>query len=508
MRSLLAAFAFLFALRTSALEPASGPAPCGASATVESRSFVRAHRCVSTENVDAQREFDDGLTLLYAFNPEEARRAFERAVHDDPSLAIAWWGISQSHGPNINSSYAPAEQRRGRDAIAKAASLAATATPIERALIAAASKRFAFDRASDADRSARAYRDAMYASAATYPQDDDVRTFAAEAEMDVHAWSYFTRDGKATPGTPSLIAHLEAVLARTPEHIGANHFAIHALEESAHPDDALAAANRLSALRLEPAAEHLIHMPAHIYMRVGDYHAAGTANARAVTSYLTYLDADPAGHGDYLGHDCVFGVDAFMMSGESMRAHALAAACRRNGGNLGTLVDLRFHDWKALAAANDAGAFVSGMLLAHDERIALAETHLKTLRASNDSLSALQADVLQARIARALGKSDEEIAALERAAKIQDGFGYSEPPAFWYPVRESLGGAYARAARFDDAARTFRFDLVQNSENPRSLFGLAETLARDGHLDESRAIRARFERAWRQADAELDLKDL
>ncbi|MBD5657711.1 MAG: hypothetical protein IAI50_21425, partial [Candidatus Eremiobacteraeota bacterium] len=321
MPGLLAAFAFLFSIVIPIAPTTVSP--------VADAPFARAHRTV-TNDVDAQAAFDDGLTLLYAFDPEEARRSFERAARVQPQLAIAWWGIAMSYGVNINTDYDAAKQRRGRDAIVRAAALAARATPTERGLIEAASKRFALTGSGDADRSARAYRDAMERLAVAFPADDDVLTLAAEAEMDVHSWSYFTADGQATPGTNDTIARLETVLARDPAHLGANHFLIHVFEESAHPEAALAAAKRLAALSFEPAAEHLAHMPAHTFMRVGDYHDAGEANARAVALYERFLAADPAGHTEYLSHDCRFGVDACMMSGEYARAREIAATCARS----------------------------------------------------------------------------------------------------------------------------------------------------------------------------------
>ncbi len=508
MRSLLAALALFCTLAGSRSESIAGAAACTPHVTVTVDGFERTHRCVTTTNAAAQAAFDDGLTLLYGFDPEEARRAFERSAHLDPALGIAWWGIANSYAPNINTSFDPADQRKGRDAIVRAATHSANASPPERALIDATTKRFAYVDAKDDARSARAYRDAMFAAAKAFPDDDDVRALAAEAEMDVHPWSYFTPDGKATPGTVDLIAQLRAVLDRNPDHIGAEHFAIHAYEESSQPQDALDAARRLSGRHFEPAAEHLTHMPAHTFMRVGAYHDAGEANARAVASYLAYYAGKPAGHNDYFGHDCAFGVDAFLMSGESGRARGLASQCKRSGARFAATIDVRFRDWRALASDAGSSEFANGMLLARDKHPTLAQTHLHALQASSDSVPSIEAALLEARIARESGNGDLEIASLERAVKLQDGFGYAEPPTFFYPVRETLGSAFARAHRFDDAERVFRDDLTRNAENPRSLFGLAETLTRAGHVDEARTIHTRFERAWRQADAELDLNEL
>ncbi len=462
-----------------------------------SDAFVRAHRTVPTTSVRAQAAFDDGLTLLYAFNPEQARRSFESAAHADPKLAMAWWGIAMSYGMNINTPFDSAQAHRGHAAIAKAQALEGEASPVERALIGAATQRFAYDGPKDADRSATAYRDAMNAAAARFSDDDDVQTLAAEAELDAHPWSYYSSQGSATPGTAELVERLRAVLARDSAHIGANHFLIHALEESPRPDDAVAAADRLAADNFEPAAEHLAHMPAHAYMRVGRYHAAGEANARALELYRTYLATDPPGHTDYFQHDCVFGVDAFMMSGEYERARGMAAACARDGPGMTPIVDLRFRHWSALAADGASTDLGAGMLAARDGRLSDARRHLATLRTAAGDAARIQADLLEARIALSAGNHQAEIASLTAAVTLEDGLGYSEPPAFWYPLRETLGAAHFRAGRYADAERTFRADLEHNPNNPRSLFGLAQTLAREGQAADAERVQARFAAAWK-----------
>jgi len=499
---------FLFSAIAGSTAAGSAPAACVSEATRERDGMRWAHRCVSTSDPRAQDAFDDGLTLLYAFNPTEARRAFQRAARADDGLALAWWGIAQTYAPNINGSYDSADARHGRDAIARAQSRVARATPVERALVEAARQRFAAVGSADGDRDARAYRDAMAHVADAHADDDDAAVLAAEAEMDVHQWSYFEPNGSPTAGTPGLIARLQSVLARTPEHIGAAHLTIHAYEESTHPERALAAADRLAGDRFTPAAEHLTHMPAHTYMRVGAYHAAGDANARAVTDYLHYFASRHEGHEDYFRHDCVFGVDAYMMSGERGPARALAEACARDGSQFGAIIALRFGDWAALARDAGANDFARGMSFAHDGRLALANERLHTLHASHATLAAIEADVLEGRIARTSGAHDRELAALERAVALQDGFGYAEPPTFWYPVRETLGAAFLRAGRLADAERVFRIALERDREDPRALFGLAETLARANRTSDAASVRERFERAWQQAGSELALKDL
>jgi tetratricopeptide (TPR) repeat protein len=497
----LPALPFLFFLAASAAAPAQAPEP-------EAAPIACMQRPLSTTVSAAAADFDRGLTLLYAFNPEEARVAFRRAGRADPKFALAWWGIAMTHGPNINLSYDSAEQSAGHAAILKARDLEGSATPVERALIEAAAARFAFERPGDADRSARAYRDAMAGAATAFPLDDDVQTLAEEAEMDVHPWSYFNRDGTATAGTPGLIARLQTVLARDPGHIGANHFLIHAFEESPHPEEALAAARRLAAMHFEPAAEHLIHMPAHTFMRVGAYHEAGDSNARAIDAYRAYLASGPAGHAEYYGHDCIFGVDAFMMSGEYGRARSLAGLCRQSADGQTALVDWRFRRWDALAADDTVNPFLRGMLALHGGRPAAAQTEVKTIAKVSDTTATIEAALLEGAIAGAHGDVPAQIAALRRAVAAQDTFGYSEPPVFFFPAREALGGALLRAGRDAEAEAVFQADLEADRENPRSLYGLAEALDGEGRTADAEAARARFERAWAHADSILNVKDL
>jgi tetratricopeptide (TPR) repeat protein len=488
--------------------PAAAQTPFPQPTTTAAPDPVRTHRTVSTSNAEAQAAFDQGLTLLYAFNPEEARRAFDRATKADPALAMAWWGTAMSHGININLGFDPAEQARGRDAIGRAQSLESGASPVERELIEAAAVRFKYLQAKDADMSARTYRDAMNVAAGNFPADDDVQTLAAEAEMDAHPWGYFSSDGVPAAGTLGIIDRLQTVLARSPHHIGANHYLIHALEESPHPERALAAADYLASIPLEPAAEHLMHMPAHAYMRAGHYHEAGVANARAIAAYRLYLAAEPAGHADYFGHDCVFGVEAFLMSDESGAAHELAQACERHGVTMSQIVDERFHRWDALDKDDTLGSFSIGMLAATHDRVAAARAQLKSIGAGQDTVSKIEYQLLDASIARSEGRSADEIAALQRAVPLEDDTWYSEPPRFWFPVRESLGAAFFRAGQYAEAEATFRTDLERNPDNPRSLYGLARTLEKEGRTDGAADVDKRFAAASSHADVAFDMKDL
>jgi len=499
---LLVAFALLFVSVTTATAQTQAPSP---------GAYTRAHRTVSTSIPAAQAAFDDGLTLLYAYNPEQARRSFKNALALDPTLAIAWWGVAMSYGPNINTDYDAGEAKSGHDAIAKASALVANASPAEAALIGAASKRFEHDGPKDGDLSARAYHDAMVAAAAQFPTDDDVQTLTAEAGMDERPWAFYKDDGTPEPGTQDIVSRLQLVLARDPGQIGAEHFLIHAVEASTHPELALDAAHRLANDSFEPGAEHLIHMPAHTFERVGEYHAAGEANARAVDAFVAYLGSEStSAHNGYLGHDCLFGVDAFMMSGESARARALAQLCAAHdvGANLPRVVALRFHDWAALTTQGTS-SFVTAMVEIHEHDLVAAAKRAKELATQTDSTAAqVAAAVITASIARERGETQTAIAALTHAVTLEDDAGYQEPPAFWYPVRETLGAVELETSHAHEAAAIFRADLAKNPNNPRSLFGLAAALDRIGDAAGADDARKRFAIAWSHADVGLTVEDL
>src|SRR4051812_18594419 len=244
------------------------------------------HHAVSTTNAEAQKFFDQGFTLLYAFNHEAAVRSFKRAAELDPQMAMAHWGIALALGPNINLDVDPEREKAAYDAVQKALSLSAAAPANERAYINALSKRYSTDPQADLRKLAVDYKNAMGALVKQYPDDLDAATLYAESAMDLRPWQLWTHDGKPAEGTEEIIAILESVLRRNPNHIGAIHYYIHAVEASPNPERALAYVAKLPAQI--PAAGHLVHMPAHIYMRTGDYQAAALSNKKAAQADETY----------------------------------------------------------------------------------------------------------------------------------------------------------------------------------------------------------------------------
>ena len=234
------------------------------------------HHPVSTRNPQAQQFFDQGLRLIYAFNHDEAARSFQRAAELDPKLAMAYWGVAEAVGPNYNDPASDERFAEAHNAIQKAVDLSSDASPAEQAYIHAMALRFPADPKADRRQAAEAYHDAMRELAKTFPDDSDAATLFAESGMNLHPWGLWHLDGTPEAGTEEIVATLESVIKRDPNHMGAIHYYIHSVEASASPERALAAANRLAAMA--PAAGHLVHMPAHVYIRTGDYAAAVKTN--------------------------------------------------------------------------------------------------------------------------------------------------------------------------------------------------------------------------------------
>ena len=412
--------AFLFPLAAAAQQPEP---PTPAPVTV-------AHRATSTQSPAAQHAFDEGLTLLYAFNPDQARAAFLRAAAADPAFALAYWGVAESYGVNINTSFDSGGQRKGHDAIVEAQARESGASDAERALIAAAAARFAYAKQGDAQRSADAYAGAMRAAATTFATDDDVLTLAAESLLDDEGYEHWYSGTTPSPRVAEAVALLDAVLARDPGHIGANHLLIHALGATRR-DDAVAAARRLAADRFEPGAEHLAHMPSHAFMRVGAYDEAARSNVAAVALFAADAAPDARAHTSYLGHDCEFGTWAFMMAGEYGQARSLAASCGSRNRRLAAYAAVRFGRWSDLEPDAGVTTFTHGMWSAatHKDGAALADA--KALAAEHSAVSSVAADLVRARVARERGDLAGEIASLEAATAKQDHLDDQEPPA-WF----------------------------------------------------------------------------
>ena len=499
--------------------------------------FSLVHHTVSTSSANAQQAFDEGLTLLYSFNRLAARAAFTRAAQADPNLAMAFWGIAESYGPNVNVPIDESGEKAASDAVAHAKSLLGSASEEEAAYVAALAVRYTTTAKPNYNALARAYERAMSDLSHRYPDDPDAATLFAESELDLHAWAWYSNGGQPADGTNEAIATLEGVLAHDPMHIGANHLYIHATEMSKNPERALLSAQRLSTFTFEPAAAHLVHMPAHTYMRTGNYDLAASVNVHATEHDRMYLmgEMDPEASG-YYAHNLFFLASAYEMEGYYAGARAAAAqADGKDTGSITLFVLCRFARWHEilnLAGLKPTPAdplriplwhFARGMAFAGTGDVASAQRELAALGDLNKSMNVpavtgfsnssrqllgVAIDVLGAKIDRASGRFTDAAALLVRAVRIQDGFIYIEPPDWYYPVRESLGAALLRAGDTKGAERTFRDDLARDPRNPRSLFGLEKALEAEGDTTDAGWVQREFATAWRNADTQLSLDDL
>jgi tetratricopeptide (TPR) repeat protein len=506
------------------------------------------HHPIHTRSVEAQQFFDQGLTLYYGFNHDEAIRSFERAAELDPMSPMPWWGKALSLGRNYNRDEEPELQKAAYQALQKALELAKNAPENERDYVTALAARYSADPAADHKKFAVAYKNAMGELMRHYPDDLEVATLYAEAAMNLRPWQLWNKDGTPAEGTLDIVAVLESVLARDPLHIGANHYYIHAVEASPHPEHALPSAARLS--YLATSAGHLVHMPAHIYSRVGDQDASATANEQAAAADRAYLKLT----GEtgmyplmYYSHNLSFLAEANKMRGNyagAARAAAQLIANVRPGVKEMPMLEsflptplfvaLRFQRWQNVLAepapesnlkiATALWRFSRGVALACSGHAADAEKERQEFTqaanavpifASYGNNSAkkvltVAGAVLDARIAAAKGDAGAAgaIELWKKAVAAEDALDYDEPPAWYYPVRESLGGALLRSSRFAEAETVFREDLVRNPRNPRSLFGLAEALAGQNKIADERWVRSEFRTAWKRADVKLRVGDL
>ena len=511
------------------------------------------HHPVSTKNPLAQKFFDQGTVLVYAFNHEEAIRSFKQAAELDPRLAMAYWGVALALGPNINLDVDPEREKSAYEAVQKALSLAAQVPENERAYINALAKRYSIDPKADLKVLAVDYKNAMKELAGRYPDDLDAATFYAESFMDLRPWQFWSADGKPAEGTEEIVATLESVLKRDPQHIGANHYYIHAVEASRHPEWALASAQQLRTLA--PAAGHLSHMPAHIFARVGDYESAAQSNIAGVAADRAYLRSH-GGEGMYLpmyySHNLHF--LAFARSMQGRYADSIRAAQELQGfmdpyvkridaspdlmpmidyfSVTPTLILVRFHRWaevlklpepdRRLPTANALWHFARGSAFAETGKIGEAETELQDLIKSEKAIPAdtlyslnragivltIPENVLSARIARAKGDARSAIKYYRDAVDAEDALSYDEPPGWYMPVRESLGSALMATGAYAEAEKVFRTDLEKHARNGRSLFGLMESLKAQGKNSAAEFVKHEFDAAWKTADIRLNVKDL
>jgi tetratricopeptide (TPR) repeat protein len=507
------------------------------------------HHRVSTGNAEAQKFFDQGLSFVYAFNHDEAVRSFKRAADLDGDLAMAYWGVAYALGPNINSDVDPEREIAAYNAVARARALESKASEKEGDYIEALARRYTNDaqaRPEELRRLSFEFSRAMGALSKKYPEDLDAAVLYAESLMDLRPWQLWNKDGSPAAGTPEIVATLESVLRKDPNHVGAIHYYIHAVEASPHPERALPYAARLK--RLMPAAGHIVHMPAHIYERTGDYAAAAQSNvdaAAADRAYITRRGAQGLYPLMYYSHNLHFMAIAYSMEGRFADSLAAARQLEQNVNPhvrempmleaFDTVVPLllvRFRRWEdvlklpepptSMPATHTVWLWSRGLALAAtgkpEEAEALYKNFVAAERATpSDAMFGLNpvtsvfkvADgVLAARIASARGDQTRAIELLKASVAAEDALSYDEPPAWFLPTRETLGGVLLAAGRAAEAETVFREDLRRNPRSGRSLFGLWKSLEAEHKSREANAARRDFDAAWKNADTQLRVEDL
>jgi len=526
--------------------PSIAPAPSG---------YTYIHHPVSTDIPAAQFAFDRGLTMFFAYQPDEAELAFREAARLDPTLAIAWWGVGLSVGSNINEEPTPEKTVKAADALARASLLAKQrASESELDYVNALSARYTTTPDPDFDKLAIQYRDGMRALVKKYPSDADARALFAEAIMDLHPWRLWASAGGPEVGTDELVETLEKGLESEPSHLGLLHFYIHAVEASSNPARAYQVAHRLAALPMEPAAAHLVHMPAHIYMRVGDWEAAVESNEHATHHALDYRLSNNPKAQHACGHCADFLSYAYMMQGNQAHARQAAENYQQtmNDPTNTIAVLIRFGRWDELLAFPDPGSesktkahnvhaiqgfwhFGRGMAFAAKRHIGQSKDELNALQAemalapaaasfegpldvrhvldkltqSYDAFDLkIAAAILGSRIAEARRQIPESIALMRAAVKLQDEMPYSEPPPWFYPVRESLGALLLRHGAAAESQAVFTDNLRLSPNDPRALLGLAAALTAQGQKAAAAHEKARFEAVRQFSDVPLSVWDL
>jgi tetratricopeptide (TPR) repeat protein len=500
------------------------------------------HR-ITTASSDAQRWFDQGLRLVYAFNHHEAQRAFLEAARLDPGCAMCYWGVAITEGSNYNHPTDAEREKRALAAVGRARQLAAGARPEERALIEALARRHSADPAARREALDRAYADAMREVARRFPDDLEAATFFADAMMNLRPWNLWLPDGAPQPGTEEIVRTLERVLAKSPDHPGALHLYIHAVEASAQPARAEAAADRLRPLM--PGAGHLVHMPSHIYWRVGRYADAVTVNVAAAQADRAFFKtAQPSMiyRGLYYPHNIDFRWQSASMAGRSEETIRAAREFAENApaemikqmpdmetAPVAPIVALaRFGRWDQVLAvpapprewpyATGVWHYARGLAFNAKGQAAEARRELGALEQILGAVSPertiafffraknvlqLAANVLAAEIAAKAGDGASAERLLRAAVAEQDTHWFTEPPPWYFPVRQALGAVLLQFGRSREAEQVYRDDLARNPGNGWSLFGLAASLRAQGKTTEALRTEESFRRAWAQADVSL-----
>src|ERR1043166_861964 len=496
---------------------------------------------VTTKNKQAQLFMNQGLNLSYAFNHWEAGRAYSEAARLDPNLAMAYWGQALALGPNINAPMSPESEPKALEAIQKAVALKSNASPREQALIDALTHRYS-GRAEDRKARDREYADAMRKVHLQFPDDDDISMLYVESAMDLRPWGYWTRDGTPYERTSEIVGLTEKTIAHNPNHPGALHLYIH-LMEAYQADKAEAAADRL--LTLIPAAGHMVHMPAHIYQRVGRYADAARSNELAIAAdedYISQCRAQGLYPMAYYPHNLHFlwfaataagnsklAIEAARKLSSQVNEETLKAVPLLAGFRVVPYYALtRFGKWDEMLREPEppaASVYLTGMWHYARATAFLGKGQTSDAEAEFAKLNALMPDksldgplfspntaraiitiadeVLAGELDAAKKNYDPAIAHLERAVRLEDALVYTEPAEFHSPPRQSLGAILLAAGRPAEAETVYWEDLRRNRENGWSLFGLLQALKAQNKNEDAALVEARFKKAWAKADVTL-----
>jgi tetratricopeptide (TPR) repeat protein len=545
--SLTFVFVFLFSMFGLAQRPKQTATTPRASAL--QNGLHGQHHPVNTNSVEAQHLFDQGLELIYSLDNRGAGRSFRQAAGLDPKMAMAYWGIAYAMGSDYYYSTPgdPVREREAYEALQSALTLSAHGPEDERAYITALTKRYCNCPNPNRQQQAVEFKNAMRDLSQSYPDDLDAATLYAQAIMNLSPWELWNPDGAPWEGTPEILSVLESVLRRDPRHIGAMHYYIHAVEGSPNPERALSYVNVLPSLA--PSIGHIVHMPAHIYIRTGDYLAAEDACKKAalvdehhiedssqpemftILSYLHdlyFLSAAASFDGHYST-----AIDAARKLVAQVSPHVKEMPHLEIFLTVQPLVLLRFHRWgdilrlpephPNLKLANAAWHFARGMASAATGRLSEAVAERQAITEVSESTApderfamspnptrdilTIASDVLAAKLSIARNESSAAIEQLREAVAVQDSLKYAEPPSWFYPARESLGATLFLNGQVSEAEQVFREDLQRNPRNPRSLFGLLEVLRSRARLHDAEFVQAELDVAWKGDVNDLDLQN-
>lgn len=503
--------------------------------------YIALHHPANTATINAQLYFDQGFTFLYAFNHDAAYWSFLKASESDPGMAMAYWGMALALGTNINMPVTLDRSKVAVAAIQKGIQLTGKGPESEQDYLNALAKRYSTDPNADQTQLAKNYSDAMRALSAKYPDDLDAAVLFAESLLDINPWNQWSFDGKPLEGTIEAVKKLESVLLRSPDHLGANHYYIHAIEASKHPESALMSALRLKTLL--PSSGHIMHMPSHIYLLVGDYEKAARQNEAAIAADREYIreygeiGIYPA---HYLSHNYYFLSRALIMQGRFQGAKAAADELVKfytpffksmpelEYYALAPLtVLITFHKWQEildlpkpadeLKMYEAVWRFGRGMAYARLGKVDQAlEEQQKFLEVKEklpdqqifgynkaDNIVAIAENCLQAQIAEAQGNHATAVELLKKAVKEQDTLRYNEPPDWFFPVRETLGALLLRMEKPAEAEAVFREELTRHPRSGRALFGLKESLKAQSKSHDLYWVEQEYQKAWMYSDIPL-----